>query len=81
MICRSFVDNCEFKDQSFKGLDTEAMVEEFFARKAAAQNEFAQLNLFIYVILRDSKLMELRPKLEMSQAVGGVASRFKDRAV
>ena len=29
-------------------------------------SEFAELNLFIYVIIRDSKLIELREKIEHS---------------
>lgn len=73
-IARAFVDNCEFKDQQFRGLLTEEMVHEFFAAMGAARqsnsvNEFAELNLCIYVLIRDSKLIELRSRLEQQSTM------------
>lgn len=62
VIARSFVENCEFKDQQYRGLPTDEMVQEFFNR--ARGNEAAELNLCIYVLIRDNKLLELRQKFE-----------------
>lgn len=62
-IARTFVETCEFKDAQFCGLDTEGMVRAFFDQRShsAEENPFAILNLVIYVIERDAKLLELRP--------------------
>ena len=66
---RTFVDNCEFKDGMYRGLQTENMINKFFEerKKSGPQgsvSEFADLNLFIYIVIRDSKLLELREKIE-----------------
>lgn len=67
---RAFVDNCEFKDQSYRGLKTENIINKFFEKRqkkgqgSVQISEFADLNLFIYIVIRDSKLLELRDKIE-----------------
>jgi hypothetical protein len=40
------------------------MVDAFFE---SGRSEFAELNLCIYVLVRDSKLLELRPRLEQQR--------------
>ena len=60
-ICNSFVDNLEFKDKSYRGYTTEQLVHDFLQK---TESESAQLNMAIYVLVRDAKLLELRSKLE-----------------
>lgn len=41
------------------------MVHKYFEeRQKGSISEFADLNLFIYIVIRDSKLLELREKIE-----------------
>ena len=52
-------------------MQTEHMINKFFEErnKSGVQgniSEFADLNLFIYIVIRDSKLLELREKIEHS---------------
>lgn len=49
------------------------MINKFFeernkkgAREGGSISEFADLNLLIYIVIRDSKLLELREKIEHS---------------
>lgn len=55
----------------YRGLQTENIITKFFeerkrsiAEGLASVSEFADLNLFIYIVIRDSKLLELREKIE-----------------
>jgi hypothetical protein len=34
LIARSFVENCEFKEQQFRGLKTDEMITRFFEQRA-----------------------------------------------
>lgn len=72
LIARSFVENCEFKEQQYRGLKTDLMVAKFFEQRALvkrgesekASDDFSELNLCIYVLIRDNKLLELRQRFE-----------------
>ena len=55
----------------YRGLQTENIVHKYFEerKKAGASggiSEFADLNLFIYIVIRDSKLLEMREKIEQT---------------
>jgi hypothetical protein len=54
----------EFKDKSYRGYDTELLVKQFMGSQ---NSEHAKLNMAIYVLVRDARLLELRPKLEQPQ--------------
>ena len=64
-ICSSFVDNLEFKERSYRGYATEKLLTRFLSEE---KTEAAKLNMAIYVLVRDARLLELRPKLEQSTA-------------
>lgn len=76
LIARSFVENCEFKEQQFRGLKTDEMITRFFKQQAqlkqekiekSSNDDFAELNLCIYVLIRDNKLLELRQRFEQQK--------------
>ena len=56
----------------YRGLQTENMIIKFFQERQknrltqGSVSEFADLNLFIYIVIRDSKLLELREKIEQA---------------
>ena len=93
---RAFVNNCEFKDAQYRGLQTESMVEQYFQSKQQAealedegsgqpqrsrQPDMADLNLFIYIVIRDEKLLQLRDKIEAASHQTGGAGFLKGRVV
>jgi hypothetical protein len=55
----------EYKERSYRGYATEKLLANFLASE---KTQAAQLNMAIYVLVRDARLLELRPRLEQPQA-------------
>jgi hypothetical protein len=60
-ICKTFVDCIEFKNNQWQAVPSESVASEH--RPDGGQSD---VNLLIYVLIRDSKLLELRDKLEQT---------------
>lgn len=95
-IVRGFVDGCEFKEGQYRGLQTESMVEQYFLaqeQQAAEedgdpsqprrrrQHSMSDLNLLVYIVIRDEKLLQLRDKIEAASLQSGGGGVPKGRVV
>lgn len=65
MICRAFVDGIEFKGGDYQAIGTEELISYHLGQPRSATKD---LNLMMYVLTRDSKLLQLRDKLEETQS-------------
>lgn len=60
-ICRTFVEGIEFKMSEYQSVDTQSIISYHLS---LPRSDARDANLVIYVLTRDSKLLQLREKLE-----------------
>jgi len=65
-ICRTFVEGIEFKGGEYQSVETQSIITYHLGM---ARSDVRDMNLMIYVLLRDNKLLQLRDKLEETQSV------------
>ena len=64
-ICRTFVEGIEFRGSEYQAVDTQSIVNYHLN---LLRSDIKDTNLVIYVLTRDSKLLQLREKLEETQS-------------